>query len=198
MTGNSRNSKDTVNRLMNAAYTVFAEKGYEKATVDDIASAAGYTKGAFYWHFSSKEDLFLKIIDLRFKSQQQVFLNNINLNENLNFNIQVIFKQMIDLTKKDNWTPIFIEFLAQAARKENVKKRMAEMYRNWRRFLSIILQEAKDAELFSEEIDLEVAASLFIALFDGFNLQALVDHEAMSINDIIMALNRILSSNPRA
>jgi AcrR family transcriptional regulator len=49
--------------LLDAAEEVFAEKGFTPATLDDIASAAGYTKGAIYKHFATKEDLFLAVSD---------------------------------------------------------------------------------------------------------------------------------------
>ncbi len=42
---------------------VFAEKGFTAAALDDIAHAAGYTKGAIYKHFTAKEDLFLAVSD---------------------------------------------------------------------------------------------------------------------------------------
>ena len=49
--------------LLDAAEEVFAEKGFTPATLDDIARAAGYTKGAIYKHFATKEDLFLAVSD---------------------------------------------------------------------------------------------------------------------------------------
>jgi AcrR family transcriptional regulator len=49
--------------LLDAAEEVFAERGFTSATLDDIASAAGYTKGAIYKHFGAKEDLFLAVSD---------------------------------------------------------------------------------------------------------------------------------------
>lgn len=42
---------------------MFAEKGFAPAVLDDIAHAAGYTKGAIYKHFTTKEDLFLAVSD---------------------------------------------------------------------------------------------------------------------------------------
>lgn len=51
--------------LVAAATTVFAARGYDGASVDDVAAAAGYTKGAVYSHFSSKADLFLGIYQAR-------------------------------------------------------------------------------------------------------------------------------------
>src|SRR3954462_16006880 len=51
--------------LLDAALRVFAERGYRHAGVDEIAAAAGYSKGALYWHFSGKEDLLLALLEER-------------------------------------------------------------------------------------------------------------------------------------
>jgi AcrR family transcriptional regulator len=51
--------------LLTGALRVFARRGYRDAGVDEIAAEAGYSKGALYWHFSSKEELLLALIDER-------------------------------------------------------------------------------------------------------------------------------------
>jgi AcrR family transcriptional regulator len=51
--------------LLAAALRVFARRGYRQAGVDEIAEAAGYSKGALYWHFSGKEDLLLALLEER-------------------------------------------------------------------------------------------------------------------------------------
>jgi AcrR family transcriptional regulator len=58
-----RRLERTRSLLLDAAEEVFAEKGFTSATLDDIAHAAGYTKGAIYKHFPAKEDLFLAVSD---------------------------------------------------------------------------------------------------------------------------------------
>jgi AcrR family transcriptional regulator len=56
-----RRLEHTRSLLLDAAENVFAEKGFAPATLDDIAQTAGYTKGAIYKHFATKEDLFLAV-----------------------------------------------------------------------------------------------------------------------------------------
>ena len=51
--------------LLAAALRVFARRGYRQAGVDEIAAAAGYSKGALYWHFSGKEDLLQALLEER-------------------------------------------------------------------------------------------------------------------------------------
>ena len=58
-----RRLEHTRSLLLDAAEEVFAEKGFMAASLDDIAAAAGYTKGAIYKHFATKEDLFLAASD---------------------------------------------------------------------------------------------------------------------------------------
>src|ERR1700761_3264858 len=58
-----RRLEHTRSLLLDAAEEVFAEKGFTTATLDDISRAAGYTKGAIYKHFATKEDLFLAVSD---------------------------------------------------------------------------------------------------------------------------------------
>lgn len=48
---------DTMRRLLNAGCTLFTEGGYEATTIDQIASAAGVSRAAFYLHFESKSDI---------------------------------------------------------------------------------------------------------------------------------------------
>ena len=49
--------------LLAAALRVFARRGYRQAGVDEIAAAAGYSKGALYWHFSGKEELLATLLE---------------------------------------------------------------------------------------------------------------------------------------
>ena len=57
-----RESRD---ELLTAALRVFAQRGYRQAGVDEIAAAAGYSKGALYWHFAGKEELLGALLDER-------------------------------------------------------------------------------------------------------------------------------------
>jgi AcrR family transcriptional regulator len=57
--------RDAREALLEAALQVFAARGYRDSSVDDIAERAGYSKGAVYWHFSSKDDLFFALLEER-------------------------------------------------------------------------------------------------------------------------------------
>jgi AcrR family transcriptional regulator len=49
-------------KLVEAALQLFSTSGYDHATVDDISQAAGYSKGAYYFHFSTKDDILMELL----------------------------------------------------------------------------------------------------------------------------------------
>src|ERR1700733_1904981 len=54
--------EQTTQRLLDAAQKLIARKGLDAASVENIAAAAGYSRGAFYSNFSSKDDLFIELL----------------------------------------------------------------------------------------------------------------------------------------
>jgi AcrR family transcriptional regulator len=57
---------DTRRSLLDAAAKLIAERGYRGTTVNDVVARAGLSKGTFYWHFKSKHDLLLAVLEERF------------------------------------------------------------------------------------------------------------------------------------
>ena len=60
----------TRRHLLDAAATVFARQGFHGASLDDVAAVAGFTKGAVYSNFASKDDLFLAVFEDRYAREQ--------------------------------------------------------------------------------------------------------------------------------
>jgi TetR/AcrR family acrAB operon transcriptional repressor len=56
-------AQETRNRILDAAERVFSEHGVSRTSLDDIATAAGVTRGAIYWHFKDKSDLFAAMVN---------------------------------------------------------------------------------------------------------------------------------------
>ena len=54
----------TKEQILNAAFDCFYEKGYEATSLEEIASRANVTRGAIYWHFSDKNDLYRAVIQM--------------------------------------------------------------------------------------------------------------------------------------
>jgi len=63
--------REARDELLAAALQVFARRGYQQAGVDEIAAAAGYSKGALYWHFSGKEELLMALLEERIDARMR-------------------------------------------------------------------------------------------------------------------------------
>lgn len=66
-------AEQTRQKILRAALDLFVEKGYERTTFEDVAERIQLTKGAVYWHFKSKSDLFAELVeDMTAKHTEQI------------------------------------------------------------------------------------------------------------------------------
>ena len=61
-------------RIIRHAVKLFSEKGYHGTSIDDIARSTGLSKGAFYWHFKSKFELFRAVLDRQLDNIREILL----------------------------------------------------------------------------------------------------------------------------
>src|SRR5260370_11763687 len=69
-----RRREMTRQHLLEAAAIVFTRNGFHGSTLDEVAATAGFTKGAVYSNFKSKDELFLALLDERVERQFAVTL----------------------------------------------------------------------------------------------------------------------------
>jgi AcrR family transcriptional regulator len=99
----------TRNLLLRAAEQVFARVGYEKAQVEEIADAAGFSKGALYAHFKSKEGLFLALYETKTASYLATLRHALDSAPSREKKIAVFRGFYIDLSKEKDWAVIILE-----------------------------------------------------------------------------------------
>src|SRR3989304_10281216 len=136
-----RKREETRARLMDAAIGIFARSGFDRATVDEIVREAGFSKGAFYVHFESKEDLFWAMLEERISRQQEAFRQAVEHTQPVADNVRRILSGVFALIREDPlWGAMFMEFGAHAARNEKGRQRLAGMYERWRELIIEILE----------------------------------------------------------
>jgi AcrR family transcriptional regulator len=103
--------------LMASAAKVFARRGLQSASIDEVAEDAGYTKGAFYANFKSKEELFLAMLDERFAGRLEdidaVVASDADPEDQAR-RAGTDFTRYLDADPE--WQRLFFEFTAHAAR----------------------------------------------------------------------------------
>ena len=109
---------------MSAAEQVFARAGYEKAQVEEIATAAGFSKGGLYAHFKSKEELFLALYKAKTASKQAKLRRALDSAPTRERKIDVFRSFYIDLSKEKEWALIILEVKLLISRHPEIKERL--------------------------------------------------------------------------
>lgn len=191
---NEARKAETHDKLLEAARQAFIQHGYERASVNDVIALAGLSKGAFYHHFDSKEAVFMELMDRRLQAQRDQLTPTIkgnpaaSLDELLTRSVDTGF----NVYQNQDWAPLYMEFWAYATRNSALRERMAEMYRRWREYLSDLVRAAQEVGAVSREINPEKTAGMVIAIFEGMQLQLLMEEDVLSPLDIVKLLLRML------
>ena len=112
--------------LMASAMRVFLEHGFHLASLDEIASAAGYSKGAVYSNFENKEALFLAILDAHFERRLALASRSIRQSPSLHEAVRVTARAIALADREEpRWATLLIEFWAHASRHESLRQLVA-------------------------------------------------------------------------
>lgn len=119
--------EQTRDDLIAAADRLFVEGGFHATSLDQIAAAAGYTKGAVYSNFASKEDLFFAVYERRAEVTQA------QMRELLGDPDAMIDRLASDTSARrgrdDGWLAVFFEFWAHVIRHPELRGRFATIHR---------------------------------------------------------------------
>lgn len=167
----------TTTALLDAATTVFARQGVRTATVDDVARAAGYTKGAVYANFGSKDALVLAVLDRHLEDQvaQVGRLAAAATGQDLREVLQrSSARQMAD----QDFGILMLELWLYAARHPDARAALAERYQRMRAALAAASDRWRsDGACPTTAAD---AATLALALDAGLFLMHLLDPQAVT------------------
>ncbi|MGH2963789.1 MAG: TetR/AcrR family transcriptional regulator [Solirubrobacterales bacterium] len=165
----------TRRRLLDAASEVFSKRGFEGASVDAIASKAGYSIGALYSNFASKDDLFLALFD-----EHMAWLRD-SLGEGA---LQRSARDgaaawMSYLEEQPERFLIFIEFWAYALRNPRLRPRFAARMAEVRQALTERLKAQAEEQGEALPKPAPQLALATIALARGLALEQLIDPSAV-------------------
>jgi AcrR family transcriptional regulator len=169
---------ETKARLLDAAFTVFAAKGFGQTRIDDVCAAAGYTRGAFYSNYSTLDELFFDLYDERaalIAAQVTSSLAAPPLDARLE---EVIERTVATLLLDRDWLLVKTDFLLHAARNPTLAQRLAGHRDDLRRAVQDRLAAVRDQLALPPAIpDPAAAAKAVVAAYDGVTVQLLLDSD---------------------
>jgi AcrR family transcriptional regulator len=158
-------------RLLDAAGQVFARRGFHAATVDEVADAAGYTKGAVYSNFASKDELFLALLDQHLADQlrQVEALYAIESSEELRAAMPGRTER--EFAAARDFGVLMVEFSLYAMRNPAAQAELATRYRQLRGRLAELITKRYACHQSSPPLPPEHLAALVLATDAGLFLQ---------------------------
>jgi AcrR family transcriptional regulator len=183
----------TRQRLLKAAGEVFAQRGYDRASLDDVATAAGLTKGAVYSSFAGKDDLFYALMRERIDERLALATAAVERQATVGEITRDASSGLAQLmSSQRDWHLLFIEFWARAVRDPELHHEFARERRSVRGLIARFL-EARAAEA---EINLPAPADQLavavLALSNGIAIEHLADPDTVDPSTFGVVLSLLL------
>jgi len=167
--------------LLESAGRVFTRRGLQQASIDEIAEGAGFTKGAFYANFKSKEELFLAMLDERFAERlAQIDRATAGDDEIEAQAYQVGLEFGQHLRANAEWERLFFEFAAYASRNEDFRQELVTRYRALRsRIAELCERRVGDLGPGEAPVSADQLALMTFAMANGTALEQLLEPETV-------------------
>ena len=155
---------------------LFCEHGYDATSVAKICSTATASKGAFYHHFPSKQDLFLGILNQWLEGVDDRLFTQRKAGET----VPELFTRMAKTLAF-----VFMEFMVQASRDESIWAATIAPYRRYQQQFTALIAEGQKEGNIREDVDPETTAQTIISLGVGVLLQSVVDPDSANWEKVI-------------
>jgi AcrR family transcriptional regulator len=166
--------------LVEAAMKVFSRRGYDKASLDEVAEEAGFTKGAVYSNFKGKEDLLLATIDAHFEQRLDAIkrlLAEEPGEEGTAYAGGMDF--MEQLNRDPEYFALFFEFWAYAQRNPDVKRKFLPRVQRFRAALAQVFEAKSGTQDVELPIPTEQLSAMLIAMAAGVAMERELDPSAV-------------------
>jgi AcrR family transcriptional regulator len=180
---------DTRDKLFEAAARVFEEQGIGGVSIEAIAAAAGFSRGAFYSNFESKDELIIAMIEDHVERSIRRNLDLLARHDNLADYIDAL--KSMDRSRQDPLarSPLLhMEMILFVARAEKRRPELAQRLRARRKLIADIVETASRNSGKNGSLNPAWTGAIVLALEDGFRLHRLIDPETTPADSFLRAI----------
>jgi len=193
-TRQSDRTRATRRKLLDAAKRIFAKDGFEAARLEDIAAGAGYTRGAFYAHFKSKEDIFFAIFEEWVRERIDSVTKALRRHSDPGEKLAALRTHYAELATDRRLVLISMEFKLFALRHPEAHARLRSRHRRVRASFGELFSELMGALGNTIPIAYPAASASLGAVAQGLLLEHLVDPKSLSDDDVRQVLGLFFDS----
>lgn len=144
-------SEQTKKKLADASKALFVQKGFKATSIEDIVAATGSSKGNIYYHFKSKEGLFLYLIDEWDREWEASWKSKVHLYHTSTEKIYGLAEQLIMDDINHPLTKAADEFFTGTQKENDIEERIAVLFERHIQFNKQLIQEGIDSGEFNEQ-----------------------------------------------
>ena len=173
----------TRQHLLDAAAIVFARNGFHGSTLDEVAATAGFSKGAVYSNFKSKDDLFLELFHDRVDRQFAVVSEALETDSHDQAEQLPRIRQILGSDASpwdDSFVTLWLEFILYARRNPNAQKKLAASAQRARAQVQALIEHEYEVLGVAPNYPTADLAEIGMALFNGLGIDRLVDPSAVT------------------
>jgi len=180
---------DTRDKLFEAAARVFEDQGIGGASIEAIAAGAGFTRGAFYSNFASKDELIIAMIEDHVEQSIQRMHELLARHKNLADFIDAL--RTMDRSQQDplGRSPLLhMEMILLVSRAEKRRPELAKRLRARRKLIADIVETTAKNSGRNGVLSPAWAGAVVLAMEDGFRLHRLIDPETTPADSFLRAI----------
>ena len=183
-----------INKILSATEVCIKKNGINNLDINEICKEAGFSKGAFYHHFKSKQHLLLELLNKWIKNiTEQVIIPDKKL-DTIDLIIYVIEKLSPAFEQSEKQLPIFLELYIKAINDKNLKEYVLQTHENFLLFFTSVLKNGMEKGTIKSGNPLHVSKILF-SITLGLLIQGLLDPEGEDWNELAKTSIKMLLSN---
>jgi AcrR family transcriptional regulator len=168
-------NQNTRNAIVEASMRLFAKRGYHGTSVAQIAKATGLTKGALYWYFKDKEDLFLTVLDRIKENWQSTIMSRVEASDGVVEKLAQLFDATSEMVAGAEHPQSMHLFLVSAGAQPELREfedAIKAAYDGYIKTLTDTLRTGQESGEIRRDFDAESAAVGIIGCLEGIVLQA--------------------------
>jgi AcrR family transcriptional regulator len=193
-TRQAERTRATRRKLLDAAKRIFAQDGFEGARLEDIAAGAGYTRGAFYANFKSKEDIFFALFEEWVRERIETLTSALRRHSDPAEKLMALRTHYAELATDRRLVLISLEFKLFALRHPEAHYRLRNRHRRIRASFGELFCEIMSALGKTIPIAYPAASACLGAVSQGLLLEHLLDLKTLSDGDVRQVLGLFFDS----
>ena len=154
-------------QILDAALAVIVQKGYENSRMDDIVALSKMSKGAIYWYYKSKKEIYLSLVNHWVHNYSAVLNHIVDTDRSASDQLRSLFQYFTVQYEKD---PVvfkaLLEFWSMAGRDPEFNDKLQKVYSEFVNLISTIIQQGMDNGEF-KNLDVDITAMSIMVNIEG-------------------------------